>query len=117
VVKFSACDAPTRVLQRAPRLGFLTHLSARERQVWEAFRDEDGRCYLRFAPRGGPVVWMRECEEKTSVVSERADAPVAGTIGTPPIDRRPPVRPLPRTMLVGRYGSRRLFIYAGARTR
>lgn len=99
-------------------MGFLTHLSARERQVWDAFQGDDGACYLRFAPQGGPVLWMRE--EGDPVVGLRiAAGDVIGAIApTPrpaPAVRTP--RPAARTVLVGRYGSRQLFVFAGARSR
>lgn len=117
-MKFSACDAPSIVLRRASRVGFLAHLSARERQVWDAFRSDDGTCYLRFAPTGGPILWMREESERPRARLAEGQA-VVGAIAPParplPATRMP--RPLPRTVLVGRFGSRTLFVFAGTRAR
>lgn len=120
-MKFSACDAPTIALRRARGLGFLAHLSARERRVWEAYRGADGTRYLCFAPDGGPALWMREEEERPAAREIAGDVfgDVAGGIGlTRPalVAPRAP-RPASRTVIVGRYGKRELFVYAGARAR
>lgn len=98
-------------------MGFLTHLSARERRVWDAFQGDDGTCYLRFAPQGGPVLWMREEDAIQTEVRVSAGDVVGAIAPTPrPAKARMP-RPASRTVLVGRYGSRQLFVYAGARAR
>lgn len=118
-MKFSACDAPTIELRRASRMGFLAHLSARESRVWDAFRGEDGACYLRFAPQGGPVLWMRQEAER--VMTTPGSTEVIGEIAPPKpaVEARSARAPRPahRTVIVGRYGSRQLFVYAGARAR
>lgn len=116
-MKFSACDAPSIALRRASRMGFLAHLSVRERQVWDAFRGEDGTCYLRFAPEGGPVVWMRQEEEglMRAAGGEGVVAAIAPRVAARAPARKPQGRV--RTLLVGRYGSRQLLVFAGTRTR
>lgn len=117
-MKFSACDAPAIALRRAARTGFLTHLSPRERQAWGAFQGDDGACYLRFAPQGGPVLWMREESDARTELHVSADSVIGVIAPTPrPAKAMRMPRPASRTVLVGRYGSRQLFVYAGARAR